>query len=314
MRVFVAGATGVVGNRLVPALVKAGHQVIGMMRSPEKAATLESQGARPMVLDAFDRDAVIRAVVDTKPDAIVHQLTAIPNSMDLRQFEEAFASTNRLRTDGLDTFLEAAKETGVRRFIAQSFTGWPNERTGTRPKTEEDPLDANPAPGFRTTLKAIRYLERAVTQDNRLHGMALRYGFFYGPNTSLFPGGAIHEAVKAGKMPIVGAGTGVWSFIHMDDVAAATVAALERGAPGIYNIVDDDPAPVNVWLPYLAKTLGARAPRRVPAWVAKFLIGKAGVSMMTDIRGSSNAKAKSSLHWQPCYASWRDGFRSMSAS
>lgn len=309
MHVFVAGATGAVGKRLVPALLKAGHRVTGMMRSAAKVDGLRSLGVQALVVDAFDRDAVMRAVTVAKPEAIVHQLTAIPNSVDFRRFGAAFALTNRLRTESLDHFMAAAKEAGVRRFIAQSFTGWPNERSGTEPKSEVDPLDPKPAPEFRTTLKAIQYLESAVLREPSLNAVALRYGFFYGPNTSLSSGGAIHQAVTARKLPVVGTGAGVWSFIHMDDVAAATVAALERGAPGIYNIVDDEPAPVSVWLPYLAQVLRAPAPLRVPVWVARLLIGTAGVSMMTDIRGSTNTKAKRELSWRPFYASWREGFR-----
>lgn len=308
MHVFVAGATGAVGKRLVPALLQAGHRVTGMMRSPAKADALRSLGVQALVVDAFDRDAVMRAVTAAKPDAIVHQLTAIPNSIDFRKFAAAFALTNRLRTESLDHFLAAAKEAGVRRFIAQSFTGWPNERAGTGPKSETDPLDPTPAPELRTTLEGIRYLESAVLRERSLNAVALRYGFFYGPNTSFSPGGAIREAVRTRKFPVVGSGAGVWSFAHMDDVAAATVAALENGAPGIYNIVDDDPAPVREWLPYLAQVLGAPAPLRVPAWLARYLIGEAGVSMMTEIRGSANTKAKRELSWRPMYPSWREGF------
>ena len=308
MRVLVAGATGAVGNRLVPALLQAGHQVTGTTRSAQKAAVLESQGAVPVVLDAFDGNAVMHAVRDARPEAIVHQLTSIPDSVDMRRFDRDFALTNRLRTEGLDTFIAAAKAAGVPRFVAQSFTGWPNERSGNRPKTEDDPLDPQPAPALRTTLDGIRHVERTVAGDRDLHGMALRYGFFYGPGTSFAPGGSVHDAVKAGRMPVVGGGTGVWSFLHIDDAAAATVAALERGEPGVYNIVDDEPAPVHQWLPYLAKVLQARTPMRIPAWIARPLIGKAGLSMMTDVRGSSNAKARTTLGWQPRYASWRDGF------
>jgi nucleoside-diphosphate-sugar epimerase len=230
-------------------------------------------------------------------------MTALPAALNLRRFDQDFARTNELRTRGTDNLLAAAEAVGVRRFVAQSYTGWPNIRTGGPVKSESDPLDPEPPVTQRQTLEAIRYLERAVVAAG---GLALRYGGFYGPGTSVeqeYP-----ALIRKRRLPIVGDGGGVWSFIHIDDAATATVAALERGEPGVYNVVDDEPAPVREWLPYLARCLGARPPRRVPVWLARLLVGEAGVSMMTQIRGSSNAKAKRELGWQPAHASWRDGF------
>jgi nucleoside-diphosphate-sugar epimerase len=278
----------------------------------EKLQPLCAIGATPVALDAFNRPAVIRAVVDYKPDVVIHQLTAIGYPMDMRKFDQEFALTNRLRTEALDIFIEAAVMAGTPRVIAQSFTGWPNARQGSLIKTEEDPLDVDPAPTLRTTLNAIQYLEERITGESRLHGIALRYGAFYGTGTPLSPGGALWEEVRHRKVPIVGGGRGVWSFIHIDDVVGATVAALQRGDRGVYNIVDDDPAPVHEWLPYLAAQMGAPPPRHVPAWLARFVIGSAGVSVMTDIRGSANGKAKRQLGWRPTVPSWRIGFRAAS--
>ncbi|WP_342360520.1 NAD(P)-dependent oxidoreductase [Terrarubrum flagellatum] len=309
MRIFLAGATGAVGRRLVPALIRAGHTVVATTRASDKIEMLQTMGAEPVVLDALDRDTTASAVAAARPDAIIHQATALPQSPDLRKFAEAFAQTNRLRTDGLDNLLAAARAAGVRRIVAQSFTGWPNIREGGPVKTEEDPLDPAPAPQFRTTLAAIRYLEDKLTTTPGIDGFALRCGAFYGPGSGFATDGAIWRAVRARRFPVVGSGDGVWSFIHLDDVAAATIAALERGAPGIYNIVDDEPAPVRAWLPDYALAIGAKSPMRIPAFLARLFIGAAGVAMMTDIRGSSNAKAKRDLGWTPRFASWREGFR-----
>ncbi len=309
MRVFIAGGSGTIGRRLVPMLVGAGHEVIGSTRSPEKVAELAALAAEPVVVDVLDEEAVIAAVRKAEPDVIVHQLTALKGVTNLRHFDEAFALTNRLRTEGLDYLLRAARAVGVRRLIAQSYTGWPNERTGGPVKTEDDPLDANPLPSMAKTLSAIRYLEETLSQSEDVEGVALRYGGFYGYGTSLGEGGEHLKLFLKRRFPIIGDGAGIWSFTHIDDAAAATVAALEHGVPGVYNVVDDEPAPVSVWLPYLTRVLGAKPPRRIPVWLGRVVAGEAIVLMMTETRGSSNAKARRELGWKPRYASWRDGFR-----
>jgi nucleoside-diphosphate-sugar epimerase len=308
MKVFLAGATGAVGRRLVPLLVEDGHEVVGTTTSSKKLAALQEQGAEGVVLDVLNRDAVMIAVMRAEPDVVIHQATALAELGNLRNLDKAFALTNRLRAEGTDNLLEAARAAGARRFIAQSFTGWPNEKKGRMVKTEEDPLDADPLPAARQTIAAIKHLERVVTQAEDIEGVVLRYGGFYGPGTSLDKDGAHAEAVRKRRFPIIGEGTGVWSFIQIDDAAAATALAVERGAPGIYNIVDDDPAPVGEWLPVLAQGLGAPPPRHAPVWLGTLLGGKIAMSMMTEMRGSSNAKAKRELGWQPRYRSWRDGF------
>jgi 2-alkyl-3-oxoalkanoate reductase len=305
MKVFLAGASGALGKRLIPQLVERGHRVIGTTRSEAKAPILQDLGAKPVVVDALDRDAVIKAVVDAKPDAIVHQLTALTD-VDFRKFEKTFELTNRLRTEGTDNLLAAAKAAGIERFVAQSYAGWPYARTGGKVKTERDPLDPRPAPQTRSTLDAIRHLETAVTEAG---GIVLRYGGFYGPGTSLEAHGEQLEVVRKRKFPLVGEGRGVWSFVHIDDAAAATVIALEHGKPGIYNIVDDDPAPVAEWLPYLAEVAGAKPPRRLPAWLARLVGGEHLVVLMDEVRGASNEKARRELGWEPAHNSWRTGFR-----
>ena len=308
MNVFVAGASGVVGRRLVPRLIEEGHAVTGMTRSAERARQLEALGARPVVADALDRDGVREAVLEARPEVVSHQLTAI-SSLNPRRLDRDFEMTNRLRTVGADNLVAAAREAGARRLIAQSFTGWPYAREGGPVKTEEDPLDPDPPAAARETLAAIRHLEETVTAAEGIEGLALRYGALYGPGTSLGAGGDQVEAVRRGRFPIVGAGTGVWSFVHVDDAAEAAVAALTRGAPGIYNVVDDEPAPVSEWLPALADAVGARPPRRVPSWLGRLAIGDFGVSLMTQNRGASNEKAKRELGWDPRWPSWREGFR-----
>jgi nucleoside-diphosphate-sugar epimerase len=306
MRIFVAGGTGVVGTRLVPMLVEEGHEVTGMTRTPEKAAAISAAGGEPAVADALDRAATAAAVERTQPEVVVHELTAIPPEVNYRRVERDFALTNRLRTEGTDNLLAAARGAGAGRFLAQSFAGWPYARQGGPTKSEEAPLDPDPPPGVRTMLEAIKHLEAAVLGAQ---GTVLRYGAFYGPGTSIGEGGSILEAVRRRRLPLVGDGGGVWSFVHIDDAARATVAAIERGEPGVYNIVDDDPAPVSEWLPGLASAVGAKPPRRVPAFIARLAVGQHGVVMMTEARGASNAKAKRELGWELEYPSWREGFR-----
>jgi nucleoside-diphosphate-sugar epimerase len=306
MRVFVAGATGAIGKQLVPRLVAAGHEVHGMTRSAAKRAMLEELGASPVVANALDRGQVVEAIGRTRPEVIVHQLTAI-GELDLRHFDRAFALTNRLRTEGTDNLLAAAQAAGVQRFVAQSYFAT-YARVGGAVKSEEDAFDPAPAREMVETIAAIRHLEEAVLGARWTEGIVLRYGGFYGPGTSLAPGAEQYEAVRRRKFPLIGDGRGVWSFIHIADAAEATVAAVERGRRGLYNVVDDEPAPVAVWLPALAEQLGAKKPFRVPRLLGRLLAGEAGVVMMTELRGASNAKAKRELAWRPAHPSWRQGF------
>jgi 2-alkyl-3-oxoalkanoate reductase len=311
MNIFLAGATGAVGRSLIPLLTSRGHTVTGTTRSPQKADALRALGAEPVVLDGLDRRGVLAAVADARPDAIVHQMTALSGLSDMRKFEREFALTNRLRTEGTEHLLEAARATGVERVIVQSYAGWPYARTGGPVKTEEDPLDPDPPKQLRATLDAIRRQEELVTAAG---GVALRYGGFYGPGTGLTPGGEQWEALQARKFPLVGDGGGVWSFIHIEDAAAAVVAVLEHWTPGeIYNIVDDDPAPVREWLPAVAAAIGAPRPRKVPRWVAR-LMGEHLVALMCEVRGASNAKARSELDWAPRWPTWREGFAALGAT
>jgi nucleoside-diphosphate-sugar epimerase len=306
MRVLVAGATGAIGRQLVPRLIAAGHEVHGMTRTESKQAMLYEVGAVPVVADALDPDQVAEAVGKAKPDVIVHQLTAI-GALDLRRFDHSFALTNRLRTEGTDHLLSAGQAEGVRRFVAQSYFA-AYARTGTWVKGEDDALDPSPPREMRETAAAIRHTEEAVLGARWTEGIVLRYGAFYGPGTSLGPGGEQWEMVRERKLPLVGDAGGMWSFIHVADAAAATVAAIERGSRGVYNVVDDDPAPVAEWLPALARTLGAKPPMRVPRLVGRLLAGETGAAMMTELRGASNAKAKRELGWRPEHPSWREGF------
>ena len=309
MKIFLAGATGALGRPLVAQLVRNGHEVAGMTRSASKQDLLRGLGARPVVADALDPDAVARAVAEAEPDVILHQLTAI-GAFNPRRMERDFAATNRLRTEGTDHLLAAGRAVSVKRFVAQSFAPWPYARTGGMVKSEDDPLDSTPPAQVRTTLDAIKYLEQAVTGADWTEGIALRYGGFYGPGTSVsvHPLGEQVAMIRARKLPIAGKGTAVWSFIHIEDAAAATVEAIEHGRRGVYNVVDDDPAAVSEWLPALARALGAKPPRRVPLWVARIFGGEAAAIMMSELRGASNTKAKRELGWQPRYPSWREGF------
>jgi len=307
MKIFVAGATGAMGQQLVPRLVAAGHRVVGTTRSEAKQEALWELGAAPMVVDALDPEQVADAVAKAQPDVIIHELTSIAG-LDVRHFDRDFAMTNRLRTEGIDHLLSAGRAVGVKRFVAQSYTSWPYARTGGPVKTEEDPLDPTPAREMRESMAAIRHLEAAVLGADWTTGIVLRYGGFYGPGTSLTPGGEQFEMVRKRKFPVVGNGAGVWSFVHIADAAEATVAAVEHGERGIYNVVDDDPAAVAEWLPALAQAIGAPKPWRVPRFVGRMLAGEAGAVMMTEMRGASNAKAKRDLGWEPQHPSWREGF------
>jgi nucleoside-diphosphate-sugar epimerase len=278
-----------------------------MTRSESKRTLLLELGAVPVVADALDPEQVAVAVNGARPEVIVHELTSIPSTLNLRRFDRDFALTNRLRTEGTDHLLSAGQSAGVRRFVAQSYFGF-YARSGAAVKSEEEPLDGSPVRGMRQALAAIRHLEEAVKEARWTEGIALRYGALYGPGTSLAPGAEQVELVRTRRFPLVGGGGGVWSFIHVGDAAEATVAAVEKGARGVYNVVDDDPAPVAEWLPALAQEVGARAPLRVPRWVGRLFAGEAGLVMMTDLRGCSNAKARRELEWQPAHPSWRSGF------
>ena len=312
MKVFVAGATGALGRALVPQLVARGHEVVGMTRTASKQELVRGLGARPVVADALDPDAVAQAVASAEPEVIVHQLTALSGQMSARDMRhpgrfKGAIMTNRLRTEATDHLLAAGRAVGARRFVAQSFGAFRFARTGGPVQTEADPLD----PGTRQPgVEAILYLERAVTTIEWGEGLALRYGGFYGPGTgiSLASDAVIAAPIRKHRFPIVGDGGGVWSHIHIEDAAAATASAVERGRPGIYNVVDDDPAPVREWLPVLASALEARPPRRVPRWLARLAAGEAATAMMTEVRGASNEKAKRELGWTPRYPSWRQGF------
>jgi nucleoside-diphosphate-sugar epimerase len=308
MNVFVAGATGAIGRQLVPLLVEQGHEVVAMTRSPENAGALRAMGAEPVAADVLDREAVAEAVVRAKSEAVLHQATALRGVFNLKHFSRTFEQTNRLRTLGTDNLMAAARAAGARRFVAQGFAGWPYASDGQALRTEEDPFEPSPPGEMRSTVDALRHLEAAVLGAQDLEGIVLRYGGFYGPGTSLGDGGTMVEAVRKRQLPIVGDGAGESSLIHIADAAAATVVALERGAPDVYNVVDDDPAPASEWIPELAKAVGAKPPRRVPVWLAKPLIGEAGVWLMTKAPGASNAKAKAELGWTPRYPSWRIGF------
>ncbi len=304
MRVFVAGAGGAIGRRLVPQLADRGHEVIATTRKREKLAELRALGAEAVVMDGLDASSVGEAIARAEPEVVVHQMTALAGTSDLKHFDQTFATTNELRTRGTEHLLAAADAVAVRRFVAQGYTGWPNAREGGPVKTEDDPLDPTPPAAMRRTLDALRRQEQLL-QGSRLEAVVLRYGSFYGPGAW----DELVETVRRRKLPLVGKGTGVWSWIHTDDAAAATVAAVEATVTGVFNVTDDEPAPVSEWLPYLAEIVGAKPPRRVPVWLARLVAGETVVSMMTQIRGSSNARAKRELAWQPRWPSWRQGFR-----
>jgi nucleoside-diphosphate-sugar epimerase len=313
MRVLVAGATGAVGSRLIPMLLAAGYDVTGLTRSPSKTDALRRAGATAVVVDALDAAALREAVLCARPQVVVHELTALGNASDLRHFDRAFAQTNRLRIEGLDHLLGAAREAGARKVVAQSYCGWPFARVGGPVKTEDDPLDSTPPREFERSLQAIRHLESAVAEATDFEGIVLRYGAFYGPRSGLFDGPALDQLQRR-LFPVIGDGGGWWSFLHLDDAAHATACAIKGGASGIYNIVDDDPAPVRDWLPALAAMVGAKPPRRIPRWLARFLAGEHMVVLMTESRAGSNAKARRELGWRPAHASWRQGFAEVLAS
>jgi 2-alkyl-3-oxoalkanoate reductase len=306
MRVFVAGASGAIGRPLVRKLIEAGHEVTGTTRSEERGHELREAGAHTVVVDALDRDALIAAVDEAGPDVVVHQLTALPRRMNFRS-SELYAGTNRLRTEGTRNLLDGARAGGARRFVSQSIAfAYPND--GPRVKTEEDPILTEAPEPFGSGVRSLHEMESAVLASEGLEGLVLRYGFFYGPGTHYGKGGYMLEDVRRRRLPIVGKGTGTFSFIHVDDAADATVAAVERGAPGLYNITDDEPAALGEWVPVLAEAAGARRPLRVPVWLAKLAAGRQVADWANGLRGASNEKAKRELGWTPAHASWRTGF------
>ena len=310
MKIFLAGATGALGRQLLPRLVERGHEVAGMTRSESKQQIVRDLGGHAVVADALDAGSVMEAVIRNEPDVIVHQLTAIPPAPDMRHFARDFAQTNRLRTEGTDHLLAAGRAAGARRLVAQSYAAGIFARDGGPVKSEEDPLDPDPPDQIRATVQAIRHLENAVTGADWAEGVALRYGYFYGPGTTISLGreGTLVHAIRKRQLPLVGDAQGVWPFIHVEDAAEATVNAIEGRGRGIYNVVDDEPAPVAEWLPAAAEAVGAPGPRRVPRWLGRLFAGEFATVMMTEARGASNAKAKRELAWAPRHGSWREGF------
>lgn len=310
MRVFVAGATGAVGRPLVRMLVDAGHDVVGTTSNPANRTAITDLGATAVVMDGLDPAGVRAAVLESHPDVVIHQLTALKTlAGNMRKFDAEFAVTNRLRVEATDSLIAAARESGAKRFIAQSFTGWTNPPSGDGLATEEEPLNPHPTKASRNTLAAIAHLEQVVPAAEGMTGIVLRYGFLYGPGSGLSRDGDIAAMISKGKFPIVGDGGGAWPLVHVDDAALAAVCAMERGDAGLYNVVGDEPALIREWLPALAEEFGAKSPMRVPRWLGRLVAGEHGVWMMTSIRGSSNAKAKRELAWEPAYPSWREGFR-----
>ena len=309
MKVLVAGATGGLGRSLVPQLIAAGHEVTGMTRSESGASSVRSFGADVVLADGLDAAAVRTAVEKVRPEVVVHQMTALKGGIDFKHFDDSFAMTNRLRTEGTDNLLAASQAAGVRRFVVQSYAGWNLQHGGSATKTEADPLDPNPVPAQQQTMAAIKHLESAVQNADGIEGVALRYGSFYGPTGDIGKGGSMVEMIQKRRLPLIGDGTGIWSFIHYDDAASATVKAVESDVTGVFQIADDDPAQVAVWLPEFARILGAKPPRHVPAWIGRLAVGDVGVAAFTEIRGADNTLAKQTFGWQPGYASWREGFR-----
>jgi nucleoside-diphosphate-sugar epimerase len=309
MKVLVAGATGGLGRSLVPQLIAAGHDVTGMTRSESGAAGVRAFGADAVLADGLDAAAVRGAVESVRPEVVVHQMTALKGGIDFKHFDDSFAMTNRLRTEGTDNLLAAAQAAGVRRFVVQSYAGWNLQHGGSATKTEADPLDPNPVPAQRQTMAGIKYLESAVLNADGIEGAALRYANFYGPTGDIGKGGSMVELIQKRRLPIIGDGAGIWSFIHYDDAAAATVKAVESDVTGVFQIADDDPAQAAVWLPEFARILGAKAPRHIPTWLGRLVVGDVGVAAFTEVRGVDNTLAKQTFGWQPGYASWREGFR-----
>jgi nucleoside-diphosphate-sugar epimerase len=307
VRVFVAGASGAIGRALVPKLVAAGHDVTGMTRSEERADAIRAAGARAAVVDVFDSGRLLAAMEAARPDALVHQLTSLPDRLDFRK-DGVYEPTNRVRTEGTRNLLEAARRAGVRRFVCQSIA-FAYRPDGARVKTEDDPLMDDMPGNFGSGVRALNEMEAMVLGADTIECVVLRYGFFYGPGTYYAEDGTTTADVRRRRMPIVGRGTGLFSFIHVEDAADATVAAVERGSPGIYNVTDDEPAPMSEWLPVFAEAAGAKRPLRVPVWLARFVGGREVPTFALELRGASNERAKRELGWRPAHPSWRTGFR-----
>lgn len=308
MKVFVAGGTGVIGRHLVPLLTEKGCDVVALARTPDKVKAVEALGAKAIIADALDEKALSEAVIKVEPEVIVHQLTSHGGLANFKKMDDDFRVTNRLRIETTSTLLKAASVVGTRRLVVQSFCGLAFAREGGWVKREDAPLDSKPPAGFRKTVEAIRYLEDSLLKTKKIEGIALRYGFLYGPGTSISADGELVAMVRRRQFPIVGNGAGVWSFTHAEDAARAAAAAIFQGRPGVYNVVDDEPAPVADWLPALAQCVGAKKPRRIPTWLARPVLGEGGIAMMTQARGGANAKAKKELDWQLAFPSWRKGF------
>jgi nucleoside-diphosphate-sugar epimerase len=306
MRVFVAGASGAIGRPLVAKLIAAGHEVTGMTRSEERAEGVRAAGADAAVVDVFDLERLRAAVREARPDAIVHQLTALPDRLDFRK-KGVYEPTNRVRTEGTRNLLDAARGAGAKRIVCQSIA-FAYRTDGARVKTEDDALMSDAPGGFGSGVRALHEMEALVLGAEDLEGLVLRYGFFYGPGTYYADDGTTTSDVRRRRMPIVGKGTGVFSFVHVDDAADATVAAVERGAPGVYNVADDEPVTMSDWLPVFAEAAGAKRPLRVPVWLARFVGGREVPTFALELRGASSEKAKRELGWQPAHPSWRTGF------
>ncbi len=308
MKIFSAGASGVIGRPLTKQLLNAGHEVVAMTRSEQRANDLQQLGATSVVCDAFDKAALQKCLADARPEVVMNQLPALPKRIDPRQIKTQLAPTNQLRTVGTQNLFDAALAAGAKTFISQSVA-FAYRPGGDGLKTEDCALFDNPPASFRDVIQAIHTLEEVTLSHPALPGIVLRYGFFYGPGTVYASDGSFAEDVRKRRVPIAGKGTGVFSFIHVEDAAAATVAALAHSVSGIYNIVDDEPARVADWLPVYAETLNARRPMHAPRWLARLLAGPYAVYLMCDQPGASNAKAKAALNWSPQYSTWRTGFQ-----
>lgn len=308
MRIFIAGATGVLGRSLVQKLLERGHSVVGTSSRTGGLQQLERMGVEPVLMDGLDHDSVLAAVKAAQADVVVNQMTALANVHDYKNFDREFAVTNRLRREGTSYLLEAAKESGASRIVVQSFAGWPLQRGKTSANSEETPFAEDLPAHMQESQNAIRQMEEMVLSSQSPAGVVLRYGFFYGPGTSFDSEGETTQTVRKGGLPIVGGGTAIWSFVHVDDAAEATRISIESGPAGVYHIADDQPVSVSEWVLELARLLHAKPPKKVPAWLAKLFVGESGVYLMTKARGVVNTKAKRVLNWKPVYPDWRQGF------
>ena len=311
VRVLIAGAAGVIGHPLTKILVAAGHDVVAVTRSASRRDLLRAAGAEPVICDALDAAALAGAVRAARPDAVVNQLTALPSRISPRRIARDIAATNRLRSEGARNLMAAAARAGVGHVVAQSLA-FAYAPGGDGLRRESDSLHAGAPGAFAQAVRAVGDLERETLGTAGVRGAVLRYGYFYGPGTSYAAGGSIAADVRRRRFPIVGSGSGVFSFIHVSDAARATLAAVEKRAEGIYNIVDDEPAPVTEWLPAYARMLGAPAPRRVPVWLGRMLGGSYAVYLMTEMPGAANGYAKAALGWQPLRSSWRENLAATS--